>query len=58
MLDAGVTSAGQPYIILEYVEGEPIVRYCDTHRLDIKARLSLFQPQRIARRAGRWRQGG
>jgi serine/threonine-protein kinase len=42
MLDAGVTSAGQPYIILEYVEGEPIDRYCDTHRLDIKARLSLF----------------
>jgi len=42
MLDAGVTSAGQPYIILEYVEGEPIDRYCDAHRLDIKARLSLF----------------
>jgi eukaryotic-like serine/threonine-protein kinase len=42
MLDAGVTSVGQPYIILEYVEGEPIDRYCDTHRLDIKGRLSLF----------------
>jgi eukaryotic-like serine/threonine-protein kinase len=42
MLDAGVTSAGQPYIILEYIEGEPIDRYCDAHQLDIKTRLSLF----------------
>jgi eukaryotic-like serine/threonine-protein kinase len=42
MLDAGVTSAGQPYIILEYVQGEPIDRYCDAHKLDIKTRLSLF----------------
>jgi eukaryotic-like serine/threonine-protein kinase len=42
MLDAGITSAGQPYIILEYVEGEPIDRYCDASKLDIKARLTLF----------------
>jgi eukaryotic-like serine/threonine-protein kinase len=42
MLDAGIAANGQPYIILEYVEGEPIDRYCDTHQLDIKTRLSLF----------------
>src|SRR5262245_57564738 len=29
LLDAGVSPAGQPYLILEYVEGERIDRYCD-----------------------------
>jgi serine/threonine protein kinase/tetratricopeptide (TPR) repeat protein len=42
LLDAGVTSSGQPYIILEYVEGEPIDRYCDEHKLDVTARIRLF----------------
>ena len=42
LLDAGVTASGQPYIILEYVEGEPIDRYCDAHKLDLKARITLF----------------
>jgi serine/threonine-protein kinase len=42
LLDAGVSSTGQPYIILEYVEGEPIDRYCDDHKLDVKARITLF----------------
>jgi serine/threonine-protein kinase len=42
LLDAGVTSAGQPFIVLEYVEGEPIDRYCDAHKLDVPARARLF----------------
>ena len=42
MLDAGVASNGQPYIILEYVEGQPIDRYCDEQNLDIRSRVSLF----------------
>jgi len=42
LLDAGVTASGQPYIILEYVEGEPVDRYCDQHKLDLKARITLF----------------
>jgi eukaryotic-like serine/threonine-protein kinase len=42
MLDAGVSSSGQPYIVLEYVEGKPIDRYCDEAKLDVKARISLF----------------
>jgi serine/threonine-protein kinase len=41
IIDAGVT-AGQPYLILEYVEGEPIDRYCDLQRLGVEARLRLF----------------
>jgi serine/threonine protein kinase len=42
LLDAGVTSAGQPYLVLEYVEGEPIDRHADTRRLDVAGRLQLF----------------
>jgi serine/threonine protein kinase/tetratricopeptide (TPR) repeat protein len=42
LFDAGVTSWGQPYIILEYVEGEPIDGYCDEHKLPVRGRISLF----------------
>jgi serine/threonine-protein kinase len=41
LVDAGVTGA-QPYLVLEYVEGEPIDRWCDTRRLDVTARIRLF----------------
>jgi serine/threonine-protein kinase len=42
LLDAGLSPAGQPYLALEYVEGEQIDRYCDRHTLDGKARIRLF----------------
>jgi serine/threonine protein kinase/tetratricopeptide (TPR) repeat protein len=42
LLDAGVGSSGQPYIVLEYVEGMPIDGYCDQGARDVKARISLF----------------
>jgi serine/threonine protein kinase len=42
MLDAGVSSSGQPYIVLEYVEGLAIDRYCDEAKLHVRARISLF----------------
>ena len=42
LLDAGVTSGGQPYLVLELVEGEPIDRHCDVHRLGVEQRLLLF----------------
>lgn len=42
LLDAGVSSTGQPYLILEYVDGEAIDQYCDKHKLDIDARIRLF----------------
>ena len=34
--------SGQPYLVLEYVEGDHIDRYCDQERLDIEARIQLF----------------
>ena len=41
LIDAGV-EAGQPYLVLEYVEGEPIDRWCDARKLDVAARIRLF----------------
>ena len=40
--DAGVSTSGQPYIVLEFVDGEPIDRYCDSRRLGVEDRLRLF----------------
>lgn len=42
MLDGGATENGQPYFVMEYVEGLPLLDYCDAHRLPIAARLALF----------------
>ena len=42
LLDAGVSSGGQPYLILEYVDGVAVDRYCDQHKLDIHSRIRLF----------------
>jgi len=42
LLDAGVTAGGQPYLILEYVEGEPIDRDCDKRKLDVRDRIRIF----------------
>ena len=43
LLDGGSTPDGRPYFAMEYVEGQPIGDYCDTHRLDTPARLGLFR---------------
>ncbi len=42
LYDAGVTETGRPYLALEYVEGESIDSYCQTHRLPVRQRLELF----------------
>ena len=42
LLDAGVSAEGQPYLVLEHVEGEHIDQYCDLHKLDVEARIRLF----------------
>jgi tetratricopeptide (TPR) repeat protein len=41
LIDAGVTPAGQPYLVIEYVEGQHIDRYCAERTLDLEARLRL-----------------
>src|SRR5258706_1247490 len=42
LYDAGVTDRGQPYLAIEYVEGERISSYCDQRKLGLKPRLQLF----------------
>jgi eukaryotic-like serine/threonine-protein kinase len=42
LLDGGATESGQPYFVMEYVEGPPLLAWCDEHHLDIDARLALF----------------
>jgi len=42
LVDAGVTPAGQPYLVLEYVDGTQIDTYCDIHKHGIDARIRLF----------------
>lgn len=43
VFDAGSTQSGRPYFVMELVDGEPITKYCDRHRLTIRERLELFQ---------------
>ena len=40
--DAGSSSDGLPYFVMEYVAGLPITGYCDKHKLSISDRLRLF----------------
>ena len=42
LIDAGVSPAGQPYLVLERVDGERIDSYCDSRGLDLEARIRLF----------------
>src|SRR5262249_17361242 len=42
LFDAGVSPAGQPYLVLEHIEGEHIDRYCDQRKLNVEARVRIF----------------
>ncbi|WP_310385183.1 serine/threonine-protein kinase [Roseateles sp.] len=43
LLDAGISERGQPYLVLEYVQGEQIDAFCAARRLGVKERVELFQ---------------
>ncbi len=42
VLDSGLAADGRPFFAMEYVRGDEITHYCDTHCLNIPARISLF----------------
>lgn len=42
LIDAGVSNTGQPYLVLELIEGRHIDVYCDDRRLTIEQRIRLF----------------
>jgi eukaryotic-like serine/threonine-protein kinase len=43
LLDAGSTAEGQPYLVMEHIQGQPIDEYCKQHKLGARARLDLFR---------------
>jgi serine/threonine protein kinase len=43
LLDGGTTEDGMPYLVMDYVEGQPIDRYCRDRSLSIPERLALFR---------------
>jgi tetratricopeptide (TPR) repeat protein len=42
LIDAGLSVTGQPYLVLEYVDGRPIDRYCDDRKSSVDERIRLF----------------
>ena len=42
LIDGGTTAQGVPYLVMEFVQGEPITAYCNHRRLNISRRLELF----------------
>lgn len=42
LLDGGATADGRPFLAVEKVDGRPITEWADAHRLDVRARLTLF----------------
>ena len=42
LLDGGTTADGRPYIVMEYIEGEPLLDYCRKRNLSVHDRLGLF----------------
>ena len=42
LYDAGVDASGVPYIAMEYVQGEPLVAWCDARGLDEAMRIQLY----------------
>jgi serine/threonine protein kinase/Flp pilus assembly protein TadD len=42
LIDAGLSATGQPFLVLEHIDGRPIDRYCDEERLGIDQRIGLF----------------
>jgi non-specific serine/threonine protein kinase/serine/threonine-protein kinase len=43
LLDGGATEEGQPYLVMEYIQGLPLDDYCDRRKLTVTERLKLFR---------------
>ncbi|HVP11392.1 MAG TPA: protein kinase [Phycisphaerae bacterium] len=44
LLEGGTTEDGLPYLVMEYIEGQPITEYCEQRNLSIEQRLAIFRP--------------
>jgi len=43
LIDGGTADDGTPYLVMEYVDGQPIDAWCTAHGLGLTARLALFR---------------
>jgi eukaryotic-like serine/threonine-protein kinase len=43
LLDGGATEDGQPFLVMELIDGQRIDHYCDQHQLSTLARVTLFR---------------
>ena len=43
LIDGGTTAEGSPFLVMEFVDGEPITAHAARHALDVNARLDLFR---------------
>jgi hypothetical protein len=43
LLDGGTTEEGEPYVVMEFIDGEPIIDYCERRNLSTAGRLELFR---------------
>ncbi len=42
LLDGGFTTEGDPYFVMEYIDGLPLIRWCDERGLGLRERVQLF----------------
>ena len=42
LYEGGTDQNGTPFLVMEYIEGEPVTTYCDQHRLSLESRMRLF----------------
>ncbi|MBS0591091.1 MAG: serine/threonine protein kinase, partial [Proteobacteria bacterium] len=42
LLDGGIADDGRPFFVMEYVEGLPLIDYCNAHAADVASRIELF----------------
>lgn len=43
LIDGGTTEEGSPYFVMEYVEGLPLIQFCNEHEFSTNERLDLFK---------------
>lgn len=43
LLDGGISSEGQPYFVMEFIDGKPLNEFCLANKLDLHERLELFK---------------
>jgi len=43
LIDGGVSESGLPYLVMEFVGGLTIDRFCDAHELDTRGRIALMR---------------